>query len=155
MTASKPCCRGLGHGYKRIREDRRGQRRLSSRELAWPFQRRGRDNQKLRRGAASKSWGFVRMTMVISCTHQACMAVITAAVPQERFRQVSAEQATTSSRRTAASVLKGVGCPRHPGDCVQACIIHACARCAFDVIAISAPAVRRSLLVSAGRSRAK
>jgi hypothetical protein len=104
------------------------------------------------------------MAMVISLSHQARMACYHGGSHKNGSAKGDAEQATAGRQQLAGRqrqpwrCWQSCGTARHPGHCVQLCIIHAWARhvCSvLDVIAISVPAVRRLLPVSAAPSRAE
>jgi hypothetical protein len=102
--------------------------------------------------------GVLPMAMVISLSHQARMACYHGGSHKNGSAKGHAEQATAGRQQGDSSWQSSCGTARHPGHCVQLCIIHAWARrvCSvLDVIAISVPAVRRLLPVSAAPSRAE
>jgi hypothetical protein len=113
---------------------------------------------------AMRRGGVVQMAMVISLSHQARMACYHGGSHKNGSAKGYAEQATAGRQQLAGRqrqpwrCWQSSGTARHPGHCVQLCIIHAWARrvCSvLDVIAISVPAVRRLLPASAAPSRAE
>jgi hypothetical protein len=104
--------------------------------------------------ACRKSWGCIEEDDGHISFSSGPHVVITA-VPQERFgqgcmrsRRLQAH-AGPDDRHWQTSCIPGI-----PGIACKLCIIHASSRYGLDVIAISAPAVRRLFIVSAARSRA-
>jgi hypothetical protein len=91
-----------------------------------------------------KSWGCTEEDGGHISFSSGPHVVITSGPTRTVPPRVHAEQATASSRRTGRqTALADIRYPWHPGHCSQLCIIHASSRHVLDVIAISAPAVRR------------
>jgi hypothetical protein len=105
--------------------------------------------------------GAVEMAMVISLSHQARMACYHGGSHKNGFAKRDAEQAAAAGRQHSdRQLLAVVRYPRHPGTPAIACSFASftpgpAVSSVLDVIAISAPAVRRVLVVSAASSHAE